>query len=81
MSEQGLGAAIDHITGRSVLYVDGVEGSLAVKPKIIKAAIESYARECGFSAVAYNKFIHNRVPSRFVKYVGKNRCASLYLGS
>ena len=56
---------------RAVLFIDGVEGSNAINPKLIKQAIEDYARACGFCAVAYNLFVHNQIPRRFVRCVAE----------
>jgi len=54
---------------RPVLFVDGVEGRFNISPRLIKKAIEDYARTCGFDTVFYFKYPLNQVPQRFVKYV------------
>lgn len=58
-------------TTRPFLFVDGVEGSNALPPGIIRTAIERYAREAGFKGVAYNEFVHNQVPKRFVRFLAE----------
>lgn len=58
-----------------VLFVDGVEGSNAINPRLIQAAIEDYARDCGFKAVVYNKFVHNQIPRRFVRHLARGGAA------
>ena len=54
---------------RLVLFVDGVEGRFDVKPKLIKTAIENYAKAAGFRAVFYFRHPLNKVPERFVRFV------------
>ncbi|MBI4387532.1 MAG: hypothetical protein HY582_00610, partial [Candidatus Omnitrophica bacterium] len=53
----------------SILFVDGVEGRFDVRPKLIKKAIENYARAPGFNAVFYFAYPLNQVPKRFVEYL------------
>lgn len=55
-----------------ILFVDGVEGSNAINPRLIQPAIEDYARACGFKAVVYNKFVHNQIPRKFVRHVARS---------
>lgn len=64
-------ASVEGRDGRAVpvLFVDGVEGSNAINPRIVQAAIEDYARACGFKAVLYNRFVHNQIPRRFVRHI------------
>jgi len=61
---------------RPLLFVDGVEGSFDIKPRIIKRAVEDYARSCGFDLVFYFRYPLNKVPQRFISYV-KNTGAEL----
>ena len=53
----------------AVLFVDGVEGSNALRPKVVKQVIEDYAGACGFRFVVYNRYVHNQIPKRFVRFV------------
>ncbi|MCB0352323.1 MAG: hypothetical protein KDD64_02325 [Bdellovibrionales bacterium] len=50
-----------------VLFVDGVEGSNALPPKVLQLGIEEYAQSAGFHSVVYNRFVHNQIPKRFVE--------------
>lgn len=59
------GESGESITG---LFVDGVEGSNAIKPRVIHQALEDYARDCGFDLLMYNACVHNQIPRRFVRY-------------
>ncbi len=61
---------------RSIFYIDGVEGRFDIKPRLIKKAIEDYAKTAGFDAVLYYKHPLNKVPERFVKHI-ENTGASL----
>jgi len=62
----------------AVLYVDGVEGSNALPPSVVKQALEDYGRECGFEFVVYNRSSHNQIPRRFVRYVAE--CGAVLRG-
>jgi hypothetical protein len=65
-------AAATFRSGRSdrpVLFVDGVEGRFDIKPRLIRTAIEDYARASGFELVFYYGFPLNQVPRRFVRHV------------
>lgn len=66
-----LGAAFNRETERAILFVDGVEGTNAISPSVIRVAIEDYARACGFGFVLYNAFAHNQVPKRFIRFVAQ----------
>ncbi len=67
-----IAAAIAHDRSgaeHAILYVDGVEGSSAGNPRVIKQGIEDFARVAGFRAVIYNQYVHNQMPAKFVRYV------------
>ncbi len=53
-----------------VLFVDAVEGRYDIKPRLIKKAIEDYAKACGFDCVAYHAHPLNKVPRRFIQSLG-----------
>lgn len=57
--------------GETLLFVDGVEGSNALRPAVIKQGIEDYARACGFNWVVYNRYAHNQIPKRFAQFVAR----------
>lgn len=64
-----LGAVLARGRGRdaeAALFVDAVEGRFDVRPSAVRAAVEAYARECGFKTVLYHAFPLNAVPRRFV---------------
>ena len=54
---------------QAVLFVDGVEGRFDIKPRLIKRAIEDYAKVAGFTLVVYYALPLNQVPQRFVRHV------------
>ncbi len=54
---------------KAVLFVDGVEGTNSISPVLIRTAVESYARECGFHAVLYNTSVHNSTPKAFIRSI------------
>jgi hypothetical protein len=67
-----LGAVLVRGHGRdpeAALFVDAVEGRFDVRPSAVRAALEAYARDCGFKAVLYHAFPLNAVPRRFVAAV------------
>jgi hypothetical protein len=69
-----LGAAITRDADgrtRTVLFVDGVEGSNAISPRLIATALRDYAEAAGFDLVACNHFSHNAVPKRFALHLGR----------
>ncbi len=69
-----LGAAIARDAGgleTSVLFVDGVEGSNAIAPRLIARALRDYAEAAGFEHVVCNHFSHNAVPKRFALHLGR----------
>lgn len=66
-----LGAATDKSKRHAVLFVDGVEGTNALDPAVVKRGIEDYAWACGFSFVVYNKYVLNTIPTRFVHFVAR----------
>lgn len=64
-----LGAVVARGRGRdaeAALFVDAVEGRFDVRPSAVRAALEAYARACGFKSVLYHAFPLNAVPRRFV---------------
>ena len=63
LAEDGQGQAVPG------LYVDGVEGSNALKPEVARLALEDYARACNFAFIVYNCFVHNQIPRRFVRFM------------
>jgi hypothetical protein len=69
-----LGAAITRDAdgrARPVLFVDGVEGSNAVSPRLVATALRDYAEAAGFALVGCNHFSHNAVPRRFARHLGR----------
>ncbi len=61
-------ASVESARGGEVaaLFVDGVEGAGALSQRVIRTAVEDFARECGFKAVVYNAFVHNQTPKKFI---------------
>jgi hypothetical protein len=56
---------------RTAMFVDGVEGSNSIAPELVCAALQDYARECGFEFLAVNTVVHNRTPKGFVNHLFK----------
>lgn len=54
-----------------ILFVDGVEGSNAIPPRLIARALQDYAEAAGFELVVCNHFSHNAVPRRFTFHLGR----------
>lgn len=52
-----------------VLFVDGVEGTNAIAPRIILEGLRDYAVAMGVAAVVFNGHTHNMVPKRILRHL------------
>ncbi len=54
-----------------VLFVDGVEGSNAIRPEVVDRALYDYALSCGVQGLVFNCTVHNQTPARFSRYISE----------
>jgi hypothetical protein len=58
-----------HLTGRTYMLVDSVEGSGGVNDEVIFDALNKYAKHSGFDGIVFFRKPRNERPQKFIRYI------------